>query len=51
MSKILYRVIQENSIENFVQDCLPYILKPYSYEPTLNDYVFALRSICITYVV
>ena len=45
-------LIQENSIENSVQNCLSYILKPYGlcyyyFQPTLNNHVFALRSTCV----
>jgi len=51
MSRTLYRVTQENLIENSVQDCLSYILKPhglcqllltYSKQPYQDQYVLNL---------
>ena len=43
---------QKNSIENSVQDCLPYILKLHGYFwPILNSHVFALRSTYIKHIV
>ena len=38
MSRTLYRVTQENSIENSVQDCLSYILRPMVHATLLLAY-------------
>ena len=50
---LILGLTQENSIENSVQNCLSYILKPhglYNYYFSLS-YVFALRSTCVTHAV
>jgi len=42
---------QENSIENSVQDCLPFIPKLHGLCPTLNSHIFALRPIDVSPVI
>jgi len=45
-------LIQENSIENSVQDCLPYILIPNGpCKLFLNNHIYALRSTCVLHII
>jgi len=54
---LILELIQENSIKNSVQNCLSYIPKTNGLYfttlayPTLNDYVFVLRSTYVQYAI